>query len=175
MKYLCGIDSGKQGAFVIIDSSGKIAGKYVMPLKGKDLDLDELCDLIQLIQLTYNPLFVLEQLQPIYGAGKSSMWSMCNTYSIIHGMLHALKLNYILIKAKAWQKRVILPEDKVLKKSKKGNKMVNDTKATSLKCFQRLYPGISLLYGDNERQGNRRSKQNEGFVDSLLIARSQLK
>lgn len=175
MNFICGVDSGKLGAFVVIAVSGEIVGKYVMPLKGKDLDLDGLCELIQLIQGNYKPLFVLEQLQPIYGAGKGSQASMFQTYGCILGALHCKGVKYILSRPKSWQKAVILPEDRVLKKSKKGDKMVNDPKATSLKCFERLYPGLSLLYGDNEKkQSGRRTKQNEGLVDALLIARSQL-
>lgn len=176
MKNICGIDSGKEGAFVVIHGSTRnIVSKYVMPVKDKDLDLNGLCELIQEIQEMYEPLFVLEQLQPIFGAGKGSQWSMAQTYGTILGMLHCNGVNYILSRPKSWQKAVILPEDKMLKKSKKGDKMVNDPKATSLKCFERLYPGIKLLYGDNEKkQSGRRSVPNEGLVDATLIAYSQL-
>lgn len=176
MNNVCGIDSGKEGAFVVIfGSTGNVVSKYVMPLKDGELDLDGLCELIQSIQEMYEPLFVLEQLQPIFGAGKGSQFSMAQTYGCILGSLHCKGVNYTLSRPKSWQKSVILPEDRVLKKSKKGDKMVNDPKATSLKCFQRLYPGVELFYGDNEpKQSGRRTKQNEGMVDAALIGRSQL-
>lgn len=175
MKYICGIDSGKQGAFVIIEVNGssvEVVAKYVMPLSDKDLDLDSLRNLICHIK-DYQPItFVLEQLQPIFGAGKSSMWSMCNTYSIIHGMLHALKVNYVLIKAKAWQKIVHLSEDTVFKP---GKKKVKDPKLTSLKSAERLFPNEDLRYGDNEKDKGRRTKEHGGIADALLIAYSQTK
>lgn len=178
MRYICGIDSGKQGALVVIGgkdcSSAKILCKYIMPLKGKDLDLEELCLLIDVIQLTYKPLFVLEQLQPIYGAGKGSQFSMAQTYGTILGMLHCTGVNYILVRPKNWQGNVILPQD-VVYKDPNAKRKVRDTKQTALNAAERLFPKERLLYGDNERkQSGRRTKPHLGIVDALLIAYSQL-
>lgn len=186
MRYICGIDSGKQGALVVIggkdSSAAKVIWKYIMPLKGKDLDLDELCRLIDLIQLTYKPLFVLEQLQPIHGAGKGSQFSMAQTFGTILGMLHCTGVNYVLVRPKNWQGIVISSQDVVYKdpnakrKVRDTKRKVRDTKQTALNAAERLYPNLDLRYGDNEaRRGkDRRTKQHGGLVDALLIAYSQL-
>jgi hypothetical protein len=175
MKYIAGVDSGKQGCFSVIGGKEwSIIETHLMPLKDKDLDLDALRELIIDLEFNYSPLFVLEQLQPIYGAGKSSMWSMCNTYSIIVGMLHALGVNYVLIPAKKWQKLIWKDEDVVYKDP--GKKKTKDTKATSTAAVKRLYPleHEKLIYSSDEKITGRRNLYNSGIVDSILIARSQI-
>lgn len=172
MKYYCGIDSGKAGAISVISADGKIVETYVMPLKGKDLDLDKLSGIIRGLDSVYHPLFVLEKLQPIFGAGKSSMWSMCGTFHTILGMLHAHDVNYIQIVPKNWQKIVILPEDGDGKLSS-GKK---DPKLKSMNAIKRLYPNEvdKLIYASKEKITGRKKKLNEGICESILIAYSQI-
>jgi len=173
-KYIAGVDPGMLGAICVIDSKGTLAGKYVFEKNETGLDLSKLNALIWAINEEWHPMWYLEKVHAIFGVGKGSMFKLGENLGILEGLLQGNGCDWYFVTPKEWQSKVWREEDLVYK-DPNAKRKVKDTKKTSLNCVQRLYPGIMLLYGDNERQGNRRSKQNEGFVDSLLIARSQLK
>lgn len=173
-KYVAGVDPGMLGAVSLIDSTGKLVAKWVFlkDSSGK-LDLHSLNCLIWSVEETWHPVWWLEEVHSIFGAGKGSMFKLGENLGLLKGMLQGNGCTWNSITPKNWQK--IWQEEDIIYKDPNAKRKVKDTKKTSLRCFERLYPGVSLLYGDNEpKQSGRRTKQNEGLIDSLLIARSQL-
>lgn len=166
-----GIDPGKRGGFVIYDfGRNRLISKQVMPLSGGDVDLEMLCGMLQFWSEVDIDAVFMENPHAIYGTGKGSMFTMGRVIGNIEAALTCTGHKPVLVKPKDWQNIVWSEEDIVKKKSFSGKKVVNDTKATSLKAFQRLFGDEDLRYGDNEDEGRRRTKQHDGLVDALLIA-----
>lgn len=162
MTYV-GIDPGKKGAIVRI---GRKVTKWAIPLDGKDVDLDELCRIIS--NLNKKSVVCLESVHSIYGTGKQSMFTMGRVFGNIESALKCNGIKFHYVRPTDWQARVW--KDKI--KIKSGKKLVTDTKATSLRTAQALYPKLDLRYGKNEtiHKGRERSTPHDGIVDALLIA-----
>ena len=161
-----GIDPGKKGAIVYIDNDGKLVSKYVIPIvkSSGDIDIPLLCDMIGEISLVTTEVW-LEQIHAIFKTSKGSMFTMGRGLGNIEAALYCKGLIVNYVRPKTWQKEIWLPEDIVWEKPKK-----KDTKATSVKAAQRLFPGTEFLFGDNEKKNNRRSKPRDGIADAMLIA-----
>lgn len=159
-----GIDPGKKGAIVKINSRGRV-WMYTMPLLSNgDVDLDKLCKLISKLRTRY---VCLESIHSLYAQSKGSaftmgrVWGNCEAAVICKGH----HLDYV--RPMDWQSKIWIPEDVV--KTPEGK---NDTKASSLRAARRLYPRLDLRYGQNEivHKGRQRSIPHDGIVDALLIA-----
>lgn len=173
MNYYLGIDPGVHGAFTVIDDKNKVKDQFVVPLIDGKIDLQELRNLLALTEIAYPGLeSVLEEPGVLFGVSKSSMATMFRALGNKEGILTGLGLSHILASPKTWQKLIWIDTDIVKKKSKTGKKLVNDTKATSFNAAKRLFPNHdNWYYGNNEDNKGRRTKVNDGLVDSLLIAK----
>lgn len=168
MVYFLGVDAGKAGGFVVIDEDSNIIEKHVVPVRKKCLDILELCSIITILQAKYKPITALEETHSIYMASKGTMFTMGRVLGTIEAALACSGVNYKLVAPKAWQKVIWKDTDIVWKEGKKKSK---DTKKTSLSAAKRIFGDIELYYGDNETNIGRRTKQHDGLVDALLIAK----
>jgi hypothetical protein len=172
MRYYLGIDPGIHGALSLINDKDDVILQYVMPLEDGRIDTQMFKILIDKTTYHGEANVILEQPTVLFGVSKTSMAVMFETVGIVKGLLAGLDINYKVLNPKIWQNKIWIDEDRVLKKSKTGKKMVNDTKATSFNAAKRLFPDHDQwYYGDNEDNKGRRTKINDGLVDSLLIAK----
>lgn len=168
MAYV-GIDPGKYGAIVRISTRGVIK-QWVMPLRSDgSIDLAELCRILSKLRAKK---VALELTHSIYGTGKGSMFTMGRGLGNIEAALFCNGIPFEYVKPVDWQTRIWIESDIIKKKSKNGKRLVNDTKATSLRAAKRLFPKNDFRYGDNEKRhkGRERSKDHDGLVDAILIA-----
>lgn len=174
-KYTAGCDPGMIGAICVIDSRGTLIRKYVFKkVSSGKLDLNNLNGLVWGIQDAWKPTWYLEKVHSIFRSNKGSMFKLGENMGILEGLLQANNCDWHFVTPKQWQTKIWRESD-IVYKDPSAKRKTKDTKKTSLNCVERLYPGIDLKYGDNElKQSGRRTKQNEGIVDALLIARSQL-
>ncbi|MFN3453470.1 MAG: hypothetical protein ACK41T_00820 [Pseudobdellovibrio sp.] len=145
---IIGIDSGKSGAFAIMEREE--INLIPMPLIDKEIDVKAISDMLLEIRSEIK-LVVLEDIFAIPSHGASSMLSFGRNHGRIEGVLIALKIPYIMISAKTWQN--------VLLKGVLGD----TTKTRAYKVASKLFPLVELKKG-------RSKNYDEGFVDALLIA-----
>ncbi len=173
MKYIAGVDPGRLGAICLINEDGELVNKYVFISSKKGLDLPKLNALILSIQKGWKPKWYLEKVHSIFGSSKGSMFKLGENMGILEGMLEANGCDWSFLMPKFWQGKVWKESD-IVYKDPSAKRKVKETKKTSLNCVKRLYPEMDFKYGDNEKNTNRRTKQNEGLIDAILIARSQI-
>lgn len=159
MKIPAGIDPGKQGFIVILSDPIE---KIPIPLWDGDIDLPELSHLIA--EWLPGTMVALEDIFSFAGTGKSTMFVMGRVLGNIEMALACNGISYEMVKPKVWQKEVWGWQDIVKKPSKSGKTMVNDTKATSINCAQRLYPDFDLT------KSLRAYTPNDNVADALLLA-----
>jgi len=146
-----GIDPGKKGGIVVI-SNNKIIAKYVMPMVGKEYDIQALKQILT----SYSNAFVaIENVHAIQGKniGNSSNFSFGFGKGILQGLVEGLEIPYALVNAKAWQKVAW-----------QGVTKQKTTKQTSLIAAKRLFPTESFLSSSRARNAH------DGLVDAALIA-----
>lgn len=158
MRYV-GIDPGKKGAIAVIDDNANVISTYVLPLKGKDIDLDGLCDIMSDLAQSAEVIF-MEMNKSLFKASKGTMYTMGRVIGNIEASVHCNGGSIKYVKPRIWQREVWEAVDEVKR----------DPKGTSLKCAERLFPTADLKYGDNEKKSRRRTKPHDGIVDALLIA-----
>lgn len=162
MKFYCGIDIGKQGAIVVISETG--ISKYRMPLINKILDIHELSNILSKLNSSGGELIVgIENLKGIFGAGKSSTFTLGHIAGATEALLIAFNISFIKIQAKEWQKMCFegIPEMKKQSSTKKTE--VRDTKSMALLAQKRLYPTFVPMMG-------KQRTPDDGIIDALLIA-----
>lgn len=163
---ICGIDPGKNGAIVFLNDKLEFVNWDIMPIKENEKEVDSkvLGDLLN----EYKPNIVyLEKLQPIFGAGKGSMFQMARHYQAVISTLDLLGIPYKLIRAASWQQAVFheanVPE--LRKPTKVHQRPKRDTKAMAYRAFKELYPSVGFRVTDKTK------KDHDGAVDAILIAR----
>lgn len=154
MMKTIGIDPGKDG-FISCIEGNMIIGSWPIPTikitkKGKrDYDVNDMCEIL----IEYKPeLIVIEQPQM---RRKQSMQSVASNYRGIglwEGMFVTLRVPYVIVNARTWQKLMHagMPGD--------------DPKAKSILAVKRLFPGIDLRKSDKARV------DHDGKADSILLA-----
>lgn len=148
-----GFDVGKSGAIVALDSSGAVLLTQAMPVIGKEYDLQKIYDLVNKYS-GCKAYAAIENVHAIQGkAGASSNFSFGLGKGILMGVVAGLKIPYILVNPKQWQKEVW-----------EGVTKQSDTKKTSLIAAKRLFPNQDFLASSRSR------KPHDGIVDGLLIA-----
>jgi hypothetical protein len=160
MKYYLGIDPGKSGAFVIIDENSNIIEKIGTPLIGKEYDRQGIVFI--LTKYPYHKIG-LENPDIIFGVGKSAVASLSHCVGLIEGMMLGLKVPFILIKPKEWQKECW----KHVKTQKKADGKGNDTKATSTMAAVNLWPSENFKLTN---KGSNSINHNDGMIDAVLVA-----
>lgn len=154
-KVFVGIDVGFNGGIVAINEDTTIVEQHCIPK-----DITELYQPFSTISDNYDEIHCwVEDVHSIYGMSAKSNFR----FGWIKGAKETLARDYFgvcnLVTPKVWQKDIWRDEDVVL--NSKGGK---DTKATSLKAAERLWPGHDFT------RSARATKPHDGLVDAALIA-----
>lgn len=164
-----GVDVGKNGGIFAMDDERDIIVKAAIPkVKGSDeVDYQELLFIFRHItrasRRKAEVIVVIEDVHSIFGTSAKSNFAFGHIKGIKEAMMVALNYEYKLIPPKKWQKKVWLPEDIVYEAGKSGKKK-KDTKATSLKAAQRIFPNVDFT------KSPRATKPHDGIVDAALMA-----
>jgi len=142
-----GIDPGKSGALAEIDEQGNILYLKPMPLIGKEIDLQALFDFFESRAGTV----ILEKVGSNPGMGHSSAFTFGKFFGYLEGLVAGLKMKYILVHPRTWQKEM-------------WEKKADNPKASSLLAARQLFPNEKFL------PTLRSSKPHDGMVDALLLA-----
>ncbi len=143
MKTIAGIDPGKDGGIVVIDSRSNVP-TYKMPVVGADVDFGQLCVLLQGVDLA-----IVEQVASMPKQGVVSVFSFGKSYGGVLGVLAAMAIPTELVRPQEWRRRLNIP---------KGS-----DKSAVLAWAKRRYPGVELI-----QPGCR--VPHAGIVDALGIA-----
>lgn len=167
-KYSVGIDPGKDGGIVVIDSNNELVKYYTIPKIDKLIDTNQLAIILQNIFSIYDCFVCIEQVHSIYGVSASANFSFGYNCGIIEGMIASNKVPYNYVQPKTWQGEMLkgiptmfVASLKSLKKQKK------DTKKMAELAVKRLYPNVDLYVTD---KGNVSKNIHDGLADALLIA-----
>lgn len=144
MKYI-GIDIGTNGALACLDESSL----FYMLLKE---------DWIDYIRKQKGSLVMIEDLHSIYGSSAKSNFQFGVNNGLVMGALTALRIDYLKVHPKLWQKEMWRGVPPILKNGKV------DTKATSLEAARLLYPTETFL------ATKRSTTPHDGIVDAVLLA-----
>lgn len=149
-----GCDVGKKGGLVFMDKDMNIVEMNIMPVLGKEYDLQKLYTILKNKEL--NVLHaVIENVHAIQGKhiGNSSNFSFGLGKGILMGLMAGAEIPFTLVNPKAWQK---VAWEGVTKQA--------NTKDTSLIAAQRVFPSQSFLATQRSRV------PHDGLVDAALMA-----
>lgn len=148
MKVL-GIDPGLKGACVFIEN-GHIEGFLIMPVTGgmSGLDIPSLCNWIshQSPDVAY-----VEKIHSLFVASKKSTFTFGMNYGVLFGILASLKIPYIQVPPKQWQKEMC-----------EGVEEKYDQKVRAQIAANRLFPRVDFTRG--------KKNPHDGMIDAALIA-----
>ena len=144
MKYI-GIDIGTNGALACLDEGSL----FYMLLKE---------DWISYLRKNKDCLVAIEDLHSVYGASAKSNFQFGSNNGYVIGVLDALKIKFVKVQPKAWQKEMWKGISPIVKNGKV------ETKATSLEAARMIYPTEAFL------ASKRSSKAHDGIVDAVLLA-----
>lgn len=176
MKHYVGIDPGKTGGIVVINTNGDFISKHPVPLIGKDIDTTEFASIIENIIIdakkSGNTVHIcIEKVHALFGSSASNTWSFAYCVGLIDGIVKSNKVPFTKITPKDWQS-IIWQQDEIEREpsttDKKGKVKLGKirTKIVSMKSFKRLFPNVDL------RPTERSKKESDGLVDAILIAES---
>lgn len=152
-KYFLGVDSGKNGAFAIIDIEGKLI--FRTPIFIDDMNEYDLVRMSSYIRDIKDYLYcgALEEVHSIFGTSKSTAFKMGLGLGILKGLFAANDIYIMSPTPKEWQKEVwpLVPKQV-------------DNKKTSLLVGKLLFPGNDFLASSRSRV------PHDGIVDAALIA-----
>lgn len=155
-----GIDPGKHGAIVALETFGHVARCFTMPLikssKGRDeIDIFALkMELEATVQRGSMAHAYVERPQPLPPRMGGGIANFHRGYGLglLEGLLSSMSMPYTLVAPQAWQKVML------------AGVAGSDTKARALSAFTRLqFPREILLIG-------KARKPHDGMVDAALIA-----
>lgn len=164
-KIFIGVDIGKGGAIVALNSDGSVLFEAPMPKIGTEIDERGVYDLLTQGWGDYDRHVGFEQLGVILGTGKNVAFSMGYQLGLFKGICTACDIRYTAIHAKTWQKEMFMgvdPIEKLSDKNKSGK--TRDTKAMALIAHNRIFPSLGVNFGA------RAKKANDGLIDARLIA-----
>lgn len=170
MNYL-GIDPGKNGACVLLNSEGKVVNQIVMPVFGKELDIHFFAGFIKgcYESCDKNMSVFIEEVHAIHGSSAGNTFEFGQAFMMCKAVCAALQIPYQTIKPKTWQKIMYNNIKEIRKKptiDKNGKKRKGklDTKKMSLVSSKRKFPLFNNL------KSKRCSVPHDGLVDAVLIA-----
>ena len=111
-RMLLGIDGGKQGGFVLLNQSGGVVKKWIMPLNDDDnfnpkgiIDIIAECFSLSI----YGELIVcLEHAHPRPISGKRACFMNGYGYGLVIGILHASGIKaFYIVNPNTWMKEVL--------------------------------------------------------------------
>ena len=152
MKYI-GVDNGMSGGLAILEGK-KVIELIPMPTvqaTGSRNEYD-IPTITTFLSKYTDAVAIVEKAQatPILGTVQAFAFGKC--YGIIMGILGALKIPFIVVHAKTWQKEMFRDLNS------------NNTKQASIIIAKQLYPDQSFLPTQRSR------KISDGLTDALLIA-----
>lgn len=157
-----GIDGGLKGGISSIDDEGKIIKKNAMPVENSYYDIKGIINLFYYLQQNYNLFVGLEDVHVIpFFKNKdnvlrrnnpTTMGKMFELLGVMKGILVVLNIEYTLIRAVTWQRKIL-----------KGIQATN-TKDASIKWCQQNYPNETFV------KNKRCRTPHDGITDSLCIA-----
>lgn len=152
-KIYAAFDVGKKGGLVKLDENLNILSRHIMPMIGKEYDIQAIKDLLTVEGETIDHI-AIENVHAIQGrTGNSSNFSFGLGKGILMGIVAGLEIPYTLVNPKTWQK---IAWEGVTKQS--------DNKKTSLVAAKRLFPEESFIATPRSRV------PHDGMVDAALIA-----
>lgn len=151
-----GIDIGKSGAISIVDHTGKLVHKEVMPLiADTELDVNRIADIIE----KYEPIHCcLEKLHSRAHWGVKNNFNFGGQFYSVLTILSLMGVPYTLIKATVWQKDAFKGITPIIVDKKL------DTKKMSQLACSKLFPK------DDFTPTERAKKVHDGLTDATLIA-----
>lgn len=170
MKTYIGIDVGEKG-FITVMKGEEIE---FMPISGKTCY--ELSDFIREVKARNAEIAcVIEDVHAIYGSSAAGTFSFGYNKGMLIGILCSNCIPYTLVAPKEWQSEIWTSADReyTVKAVRKTTENFNaitkpikkvDTKKTSIKAAQRLFPSVDLRRSDKCRN------IDDNKVDSLLMA-----
>ena len=144
-----GIDNGKLGAMVCLNSDHSGIAKTVMPICEDEYDVTEIVKFISVCKPHH---IFLEKAYCMPKMAVQAVFSTANGYGIMRGIIGALSIPHTLVHPKTWQKVMFKDVPK------------QDTKAASVKVCKRLFPQLDWKASDRCR------KAHDGLTDAALIA-----
>jgi len=143
-----GVDPGKSGAIVCIDSARKIVSATVMP--------DHPRDIAEIARLYRNAYWTVEKVSPIHLASAKSSFTFGYGAGVLEGILTASGVSFNLVPPKNWQKVIL-----------EGAAQELSAKDRAYRVASRLWPEYCWpLIG---------KKPHDGVIDAALIALYGLK
>ncbi len=146
--FIVGIDPGKSGGWVILDSKSRILKYGIMPIVGGEIWITQLADLLSPLPAE-EVLVVLEKVHSMPKQGVKGVFSFGLGYGKLLGMCQALKLRYELVTPQTWKKLVL--------------QSTKQDKDAAIEFVQRRYPEVNLTPGSKK-------KPHDGIADALCIA-----
>lgn len=166
--FFISADPGKLGALACLDESGSIIGKMATPINENDEvsvkdELDFVLDMFR--NDPDRVFFIIEDVHPLYAVSAKSTGTFMFNKGELHGIFETIRcfssnveIYVKFLAPKTWQKEVWNHADKVFLSGK------IDTKKTSLRCAERLFPGTDF------RKNEKCKTPHDGIVDAILIA-----
>lgn len=144
--YFLGIDPGKLGAYVILDSQGDIL------LKGKYSDWKSMHDALVSVVDPSQIFAVLEQVAGRAKNGTKNAFSFGGNYGGWECFLQLLEIRYKVVTPQKWQTAIL------------GKFPAGESKKRAAVYCKRKYGAAELLRSDKCH------KPDDGIVDALCIA-----
>jgi len=154
MKIL-GIDTGKRGGFVIIDESGKVIDKLIMPVIDKEYDVTTILSFLE--DHKDVDFAVIEKIHAMFQVPAKTTFEMGKGYGIVLGLLYNFKIKFYEVTPKQWQKKIHV------------NCLASRAKDKSYYIFNREFPELAETFKISPK-GNKTLKPHDGLIDALLIA-----
>ena len=169
-RYACAIDPGTSGGMIVVaHEHGTIAYRSSLPLKDKEVDFYALKAMIEEIENTYSPTWVVEKVGYIRGhrVAKAANAAFAKAIGTIETTMCCLGLDFLHVKPEVWQLEMFRGIEKVYVKRKV--KTVHDTKATANKAARTKYPDVDLTKSDAAK------KDDHNVTDAFLMCMWALK
>jgi len=149
-----GIDNGLQGAIAVIKNK-KIIELMTMPTLVGSNNRNEY-DILSIIKILQkyqkNSTMIIEKAHAMPVIGVVQAFSFGKLYGIMIGLACALKIPYVIVHSKTWQKEMFRDISS------------DNTKQASVMIAKRLFPDQSFL------ATNRSKKEHNGMTDATLLA-----
>lgn len=151
---MIGIDSGKKGAFIVINDEGKMIDKMLMPVLENEYDTSQI---VSFMEKYKEHTVIIEKIGVIYGVGKSVSFQMGYGLALIIGIASALKMRIVEVSPRRWQQSICSGVS--AKKAKTKSKIV----------FKREFPELIDEFKITDK-GNKSKNIHDGLIDARLIA-----
>lgn len=177
-EYVLGADPGKHGGLVLLSTRFNPLNIQkddiiMIPSKAKNGKLDTSYLLEQLQPyINHIKLCMQEDVHALFGSSAAGTFEFGDANGALRTLLQlmgylrkdAKPFEVLLVQPKAWQKKAWIPSCIVYKdETDKLGRKKKDTKATSLKAAELLFPGVSFV-------PPRCKNVHDGLIDAALIA-----